>query len=234
MPSRMIHEAICNSQKLARVSCEAEVVYHRLLTKADDYGRYFGTAMIVQNNCFGAGKLKLPNVEKALAELHSVGLIQLYDVNGERYIYIIKWEEKQRVRAGKSKFPEPPTIADNCGQPLTNAPVIVNVNVNENVIVDVNDGGNPPQSAADPPTPEANHLYGEFLNVRLTDGEYQKLADRAGEKIRDEYIERESGWKKANGRKPKSDYATLLNWMRRDNVQKPTERSDPYTRGWKK
>jgi hypothetical protein len=150
LPSRMIHERICTSQKLARVTCEAETVYERLITKADDYGRYYGTAAIVQNMCFAAGKVKMPNVEKALQELHCIGLIQLYTVNGERYLSINKWTEMQKCRAGKSKFPDLPTIADNCEQMPANSPVNVNVNVNEDVNVNVNEGeGKPP----DPPDP---------------------------------------------------------------------------------
>ena len=92
------------------------------------------------------------------------------------------------------------------------------------------------EQSAPPQDPEPNHLYGEFLNVRLTDSEHQKLTNRYGEKIRDEYIERLSGYLKQKGPKYKDHYATILNWCRRDKVNEQTsepKEADLYLARWK-
>jgi hypothetical protein len=108
MPSRMLHEAICTSKKLASVSFEAEALYYRLLVKADDYGRYFATPKIIENACFTAGKPSQIKADKCLKELAEQGLVIVYKSSDEPYLYITGWETRQRIRNSTSKFPAPP------------------------------------------------------------------------------------------------------------------------------
>ncbi len=68
------------------------------------------------------------------------------------------------------------------------------------------------------PKDHSKKRYGEFENVRLTDDEHQKLAMRFGGGV-DDRIERLSGYKKSKGKTYRDDYATILNWARRDNGQ---------------
>ena len=42
MPSRILKESICTSESLAYLSAEAEVLFYRLIVKADDFGLYYG------------------------------------------------------------------------------------------------------------------------------------------------------------------------------------------------
>ena len=58
--------------------------------------------------------------------------------------------------------------------------------------------------------------YGEFKNVLLTDGEYQKLIERFGEQQAKDLIEKLSAYLASKGKRYKSHYATILNWQRRD------------------
>lgn len=58
---------------------------------------------------------------------------------------------------------------------------------------------------------------GEFQNVLLTEVEKQKLIERHGEKVCLEYIEKLSIYLKSKGKRYKDHYATILNWVRRDN-----------------
>ncbi len=58
--------------------------------------------------------------------------------------------------------------------------------------------------------------YGEFLNVLLADGDYQKLLTQFGELGAKERIERLSSGIASKGYKYKSHYATILSWERRD------------------
>lgn len=64
--------------------------------------------------------------------------------------------------------------------------------------------------------------YGEFENVLLTDKEYQKLIDKHGKSVVDDYIEKVSGYCQSSGKKYKDYYATVQNWLRKD---KPNTKS---------
>lgn len=57
--------------------------------------------------------------------------------------------------------------------------------------------------------------YGEFKNVKLSDEEYQKLAETITEKNRDILIEELSAYIASKGKKYASHYATILAWARR-------------------
>lgn len=64
--------------------------------------------------------------------------------------------------------------------------------------------------------PPIKQKIGEFLNVFLTTGDYNKLVAKFGEPDTKERIERLSGWMKAEGKTKKDHYATILNWARKD------------------
>jgi len=57
--------------------------------------------------------------------------------------------------------------------------------------------------------------YGEFNNVLLTDAEYKKLREKFPDTYND-WIERLSTYVESSGRKYKSHYATILNWVRKE------------------
>jgi len=61
---------------------------------------------------------------------------------------------------------------------------------------------------------------GEFKNVKLTEGELQKLNLKIGENETQIMIERLSGYLASSGKKYKSHYATILNWTRKDQDEK--------------
>lgn len=61
------------------------------------------------------------------------------------------------------------------------------------------------------------HAYGEFENVHLSDEEFEKLMERFPDY--EERIERLSAYKRSKGKSYKSDYATILNWARKDDKE---------------
>jgi len=61
--------------------------------------------------------------------------------------------------------------------------------------------------------------YGEFDNVLLTDDEYHKLENSNLLT----YIDRLSSYIESKGKRYKSHYATILNWSRKDAINKNTE-----------
>jgi phage replication O-like protein O len=74
-------------------------------------------------------------------------------------------------------------------------------------------------------TIQKKERYGEFQNVRLSKTECDKLVERFGKDIADRWIEKLSTWKKSNGKEKKDDYATILNWARRDEERIAPARS---------
>lgn len=66
----------------------------------------------------------------------------------------------------------------------------------------------------------SKEIYGEFENVKLSHNEYSKLVDKYSEKKTLEMIERLSAYIEQKGKRYKSHYATILNWIRRDEDNK--------------
>lgn len=154
MPNRLLKETICTSEDLDKLSARAENLFYRLITKADDFGAYYGNASIVKGTCFPlkSDDFSSREVEAWIEEIAKAGLIYLYCAEDERkYIQFVKWEKHQNVRAQVRKYPEfsleryelpedggvcyqLKTIANNCEQLRTdennceqlhaNAPVI--------------------------------------------------------------------------------------------------------------
>ena len=60
---------------------------------------------------------------------------------------------------------------------------------------------------------------GEFENVNLYEDEKEKLVVLYGKQVIDDYIERLSINKAKTGKDYESDYAVLMEWLRKDNVE---------------
>lgn len=124
MPNRLIKESICTSEDLNRLSPMAEILFYRLIVKADDYGAYYGNVSIVKSNCFPlkSDEITCEQVQTWLMELEDAGLIDTYRAEGRDYIQFHKWKNHQQIRAKKRKFPEPDSIgnqmiSDDCKCP---------------------------------------------------------------------------------------------------------------------
>lgn len=101
MPIRMLRDWT-DSYRFDCISPEAEVLFTRLIMKADDYGNFFGDSRIITSMCFPLGAMF--DVQEALDTLASRGLIMLYSVDGKEYLHIANFG--QRMRNGmKRKFP---------------------------------------------------------------------------------------------------------------------------------
>lgn len=135
MPNRIIKESICTSENINRLSCEAEVLFYRLIVKADDFGCYHGNVKIIKGACYPlkADDIKDKQMNEWIDELIKAGLVFLYSAeDGKQYIKLAKWEKHQQTRAVKPKFPLPKSNDINCNQLNANVPVFVFENVNDN------------------------------------------------------------------------------------------------------
>ena len=108
MPNRMLKESICTSEDLDKLSANAENLFYRLITKADDFGAYHGNASIIKGTCLPLKSdcVTSSQVEDWVNELACAGLIYLYLAeDGRRYVQFVKWEKHQNVRAKVRKYP---------------------------------------------------------------------------------------------------------------------------------
>lgn len=106
VPNRMVREGILRSEKVDQLSLGAEVLFRRLMSVVDDYGRYYASPKLLRSDCFPLREEAMPLAEW-LDECVAAGVVQVYEVAGKRYLEIVDF--RQRVRAERSLFPAPPT-----------------------------------------------------------------------------------------------------------------------------
>jgi hypothetical protein len=114
MPDRIIRADILTSESVDQLSWPGEIFYRRLMSVADDFGRYEGRPSILRAALYPLklDKVSEPDVVKWLGECSKAGLVRKYTVDDKEYIEISKF--RQRLRAMKSKYPAP---SDTRGHP---------------------------------------------------------------------------------------------------------------------
>lgn len=128
MPNRIIRESCRSSPTLDALSAEAERMFWRLTTVADDYGRFEADPRLLLASCFplAVDRIKATTVAKWFGELVASGAVLAYVVDGRAYGVFRSWAKHQRVRESKPKYPEPldapaavggdsPRLAADCG-----------------------------------------------------------------------------------------------------------------------
>lgn len=114
MPNRLLKEGIVDSDKIERLSPEAEVFFYRLLVVADDLGRMDARPAILRARCFPLKEsLSAEKIVKWQDAVWDAGLVGRYEVASKPYLQILEWE--QRVRSnGKYPGPDDGQMSVNC------------------------------------------------------------------------------------------------------------------------
>lgn len=112
MANRIVKEGILRSDKVNSLSWTAEVFYRRLMSVADDFGRFDARLPIVRSALY---PLRLDRVSEAdivkwMNECSEAGLISQYEVDNKPYMEIIEFGQTLRIK--KSKYPCKQTQAD--------------------------------------------------------------------------------------------------------------------------
>lgn len=93
---RAIYGSAATSISLARCCPEAQLLFDRLISQADDQGRLQGDPMLVKAACMPLiDRATTRTVERWLAELTEYGMILRYEAEGQLLIQIVKWWEHQ-------------------------------------------------------------------------------------------------------------------------------------------
>lgn len=124
MPVRLIRDGILTSEPVCSLSWPSEVLYRRLMSVVDDYGRFHANSRLIRAACYPLqiDKVSDADIGKWLTECVTAALVSVYPASdGKRYLQIEKFG--QQIRS-KSKFPEPDgdvplTSVSNCEQQKT-------------------------------------------------------------------------------------------------------------------
>lgn len=107
MPTRIVRDGILTSERIAKLDWAQEVFYRRLMSVADDYGRFYALPALIRAACYPllVDKVKDANISAWLTACVDAGLLHVYvAADAKRYLEIIGFG--QRIQS-KSKFPEP-------------------------------------------------------------------------------------------------------------------------------
>jgi len=111
VPNRILKESICESRNLSECSFFAQDLYKRMITYADDYGRFNADPQIMLARLYPRemATVTINDVVDGLIELCGVGKIGFYTAEPRREVYgaFPRWGEHQRIRDSKKKIPEP-------------------------------------------------------------------------------------------------------------------------------
>lgn len=111
MPNRMLKDSINESRGLTSCSFFAQDLYKRLITYADDYGRFNADPQIMLARLYPRelAVVLLEDLMDGLIELAGVGKIQFYTSQPRSDVYgaFPNWKDHQRIRESKKKAPDP-------------------------------------------------------------------------------------------------------------------------------
>ncbi|MGL4444243.1 MAG: GIY-YIG nuclease family protein [Alsobacter sp.] len=103
---RTIKPELLEDEKTAGLSHLEFRLFVSLLLMADDYGNLRGEPGLIWGQAFWKSELGHCAVGAAIDALIEVGLLEPYDVRGQRYLHVTGWSKHQRVdKPGKPRVP---------------------------------------------------------------------------------------------------------------------------------
>ena len=107
MRIRTVKPEFWTDEKTGQMKPESALVFLALLNFADDKGRLRGDVRLIRGQLFPY-RPKL-DVEAAIEDCLSLGLLQQYEVRGQVYFLVVNFNKHQRInRPTPSLLPEPP------------------------------------------------------------------------------------------------------------------------------
>jgi hypothetical protein len=108
---RAIQDYSTESETLDSLSDFGERLFWRVLARTDSWGRMRGDVTRVKKACLPGLERSSEEIEAALAELETAGLISLYAADGVTLLQVVNFDEHQPSeltrRRGKSRFTGP-------------------------------------------------------------------------------------------------------------------------------
>lgn len=196
MPNRILRDWT-DSKPMNSLNWQEEVLFTRLIMKADDYGNFYADSILIKSLLFPRKDgLRVTDIDRWLKNLITAGLIRTYTAKGESFLSIVNFG--QRLRNTRRVFPEPAESFDE----------------------------SPPQVAADgsepPPETKRNETesetetnYRAFAHLKLSLVEFEDLIQLgySKEKI-DEILDSIENY--AKNKNYKNLFLTAKNWLKTD------------------
>lgn len=158
MPNRIVREGILTSDRVDKLSPEAEVFYRRLMNKVDDFGLFDARLSILRTQLFPLriDMISENSCARWLSDCVSAGLIVVYSHDGKPYLKMLdtKWQTRT-----EPKYPQPLADDFKCAQLRT---LVVGVVVDVGVGVS---GGQTPLLS--PPSGKPKEIPGSQLAILL-------------------------------------------------------------------
>jgi len=110
MPNRILRDWT-TSDAIDRLTPEQECTFTRLLMAVDDFGRFEADPRLLAARLYPLriGKTSAQHMQSTCDALATHGIIKVYQVEGRKYLQIVKWHNVPRAKT--SKFPAMP---DTC------------------------------------------------------------------------------------------------------------------------
>ena len=104
---RTIKPEFPHSESIGKLSREARLLFIQLWTIVDDAGRSRAASRMLASLLYPFDEDAGGLIEGWLAELEQGNLIIRYEVDGSKYLEIVKWLKHQKIdHPSKSRFPE--------------------------------------------------------------------------------------------------------------------------------
>ncbi len=110
---RMLKKRLSKSEKLAALPSDSpRLLYYMIYPHIDVEGRHEADPIIIKGQCVPYLKtFTIENIQTYLKQLHEVGLIILWEINGYQYLQITRFHDHNRIdreKEAKSLIPSPP------------------------------------------------------------------------------------------------------------------------------
>jgi len=202
---RTIKPGFFTDEKVALLPFPVRLLFIGLWCLADDEGRMKYRPGRIRNELFPEDEVDIDALVKMLVDQ---SMVALYEVDGDIFLAVIKFSEHQRI-----SHPTPstlPPLPEDSGV-LAKTPECSRKNSLEGKGREGEGKGGGKERIG---RKETKKKYAE--RISLTESEYKKLIERFGKKNALDRIEALSLYKRSKNRRYASDYATILNWARRD------------------
>ena len=133
---RMIDKVIILSTKINAISEGAENLYYRIYVNTDDFGLFHANPKILKGQIYTLRNISVATIEKRLNELIEIGLLKVYENNGEKYIEVVDFEKHQTFRKDyvrKHEYPKPNTKSYKVVRSRTESPT----NINKDKLIEI-------------------------------------------------------------------------------------------------
>ena len=105
MPNRILRDWT-DSDRVNNLDFPAEVLFVRLIQKADDFGRFTADPRLIKAACFPLREISVAHLRSMRDACAKQGLITCYSIDGKEYLEIHNF--RQQLRIMKSRYPENP------------------------------------------------------------------------------------------------------------------------------